>query len=491
MKNVKTMTAFAVTAVLMMVMGMFAVPSQAAAEVVSLDGQIETEDGATEVLGGGDHFFVKFGTDAAFGIVWGTDENENAVYFVTIKARYLGLAQVYSNDGEMIEENATVKIYTMYAVKLDSMLEFNDSDEDGAVNYTRTYDDGNFLNYTYEETVYKKVDLNTSWTASDVIETEANDSRAWDFSLTATDLPYELVDEAAETDVGDNVLNELKLSFHMTADLAQYDNVSLPQWRVTVTSGPLGKMLFMSAERLEPLQAEGKIMKYDVKWDQEITGWDYDPNNTSPAVLIEFHSLVGNFISPVMATWMEMKMLTYTNQVGVMNCASVEGELEVNESTGDLIMPKQLTQTKLTFGTDLTEIGQLTWVDSVTVDGEPELVRVQIMAGHRVMAMAKVAGEMQWFTGFVALGAMVFPGGNSIIHDPVYSAEALVDVNVDSPTEIPVFLLLVGAVVIVLIVVAIAAVTTSGKKSGKGDQGTYERSKSSQPGDWSKYYNKK
>ncbi|MGD9962729.1 MAG: hypothetical protein AB7S97_02355, partial [Thermoplasmata archaeon] len=299
------------------------------------------------------------------------------------------------------------------------------------------------------------------------------------------------VNDSAETDVGDNVLNELTLSFHLTADLAQYDNVSLPQWRVTVTQGPLGKMVFMNADRLEPLQAEGKIMKYDVKWDQEIEGWDYDSNNTNPAVLIEFRSLVGNFVSPIMATWMEMKTLSYMNEVGVMNCQAVEGELEVNETTGDFEEPKELTQTKLIFGTEFSEFGQLSWVDNVTVDGEPEQVRVQIMAGHRIAAMAKVAGEWSTFTGFVVLGAMVFPGGNSIIHDPVFSSEALVDVSVADTTEMPVFLLLIAGVVVVLIVVAVVAVSSSGKKPGKGDRGSYERTKSSQPGDWSKYYDKK
>ncbi len=493
MKNMKTKTTFAVTAILMMVIGMVAVPLQAAAEAVTLDEQIETEEGATDILGGGDHFFVKFGTDAVFGIVWGTEGEENSVYFVAIKARYLGLAQVYNNDGEMIEDNRTIKIYTMYAVKLDSVLEFNDTNDDGLLNYTRSYDEDTetFLEYTSEETVYKKVDLTAAWNASDVIETETEDGRIWDFSLTAKNLTYELVNDSADSDVGDNVLNELTLTFHLTADLAQYDNISLPQWRVTVTEGPLGKAVFMKADRLEPLQAEGKIMKYDVKWDQEIEGWDFDSNNTNPAVLIEFHSLVGNFVSPVMATWMEMKTLTYMNEVGVMNCQSVEGELAVNETTGDLIQPKALSQTKLTFGTDLTKIGELTWVDNVTVDGEPELVKVQIMAGHRVAAMAKVAGEWTTFTGFVALGAMVFPGGNSISHDPVFSSEALVDVNVDDAPGLPVFLLLIAAVVIVLIVVAVAVVSSSGKKTGKGDRGSYERTKSSQPGDWSKYYDKK
>ncbi len=381
--------------------------------------------------------------------------------------------------------------FSITEMKLDSMLEFNDSDDNGLLNYTRSYDGDAFLDYTYDETVYKRVDLTTAWNASEVIETDGDDNRSWEFSLTATDLPYDIVNESAEPTVGDNVLNELKLTFHLTADLVQYDNVSLPQWRITVTTGPLGKMVFMTADRLENMQVTGKILKYDVKWDQEITGWDYDPNNTNPAVLIEFHSLVGNFISPLMATWMQMNTLTYMNAVGVMNCESTEGELDVDETTGTLTQPKELIRTRLSFGSDWTSIGALTWVDNVTVDGEPELVKAQIMAGHRIVAMAKIGGEWAPFTGFVALGALVFPGGTSIVHDPVFSSEALVEISTEDTTRLPVFLLLIGAVVIVLIVVAIAAVTTTGKKAGKGDQGSYERSKSSQPGDWSKYYGKK
>jgi hypothetical protein len=127
----------------------------------------------------------------------------------------------------------------------------------------------------------------------------------------------------------------------------------------------------------------------------------------------------------------------------------------------------------------------------VTVDGEPELVKTHIMAGHRVVAMAKIAGEWATFTGFVTLGALVFPGGASIMYDPAFSSEALVEISTDDMTRLPVLVLLIGAVVIVLIVVAIAAVTITGKKAGKGDHGSYEKSKSSQPGDWSKYYNKK
>lgn len=487
----KAKATFAVSAMLMMIAGILAVPMTASAEAVTLDSQIDTEDGATSILGGGDHFFVKFGTDAAFGIVWGTEAYENSVYFVAIKARYLGLAQVYSIDGELVEDSREVKIYTMYAVKLDSILEFNDTDDDGLLNYTRSYDGERFTSYSYDETIYKKVDLETAWNASDIMETESEDERSWEFSLSATDLPYTMMDPAAQEEVGDGVLNEFVLTFHLTADLVQMDNVSLPQWRVTVANGPLGKMTFMSADRIEDTQVSGKIMKYDVKWDQAIEGWDYDPDNANPAVLIEFHSTVGNFVSPLMATWMEMRMLSFMNAVGVMNCESATGDLEVNETTGALPQPKELIRNRLNFGSDWSYIGNLTWVDDVTVDGEPGLVKAQVMAGHRVVALGKIGGNLTTFTGFVALGALVFPGGISIVHDPLFSSEALVDVSADDGPRLPVFLLLAAAVVIVVVVVAVAAVSSSGRKPGKGSQDAYERTRSSQPGEWSKYYDKK
>jgi len=45
-------------------------------------------------LGGGDHHFIRFGSDAAFGVLWGTNATPNNIYLVAIKARYLGVADV-------------------------------------------------------------------------------------------------------------------------------------------------------------------------------------------------------------------------------------------------------------------------------------------------------------------------------------------------------------------------------------------------------------
>jgi len=475
----------AMAAVLTMLLGVLAIPAQTSAAATVLTDEITTSEGTTDMLGGGSYFFVKFGPDALFGIVWGDDQTENNVYFVTVKARYLGFAQIYDRDGELVEGNHSVKIYTMYAVKLDSMLEFNDVNDDGALDYARAYDNdtARFTNYAATEPLYKKVDLSTSWTDTPVETVDDGDVKSWEFGLTASNLTYDLLDDRANETVGDGVLNNLTLTFHLEASAMQVD-AEMPQWRITVTTGPAGKMWFYDAQKLANLQVNGEVAKYDVKWDQTIEGWDYDPANTDPMLLMEMSTLAGNFYP---LAWMEARMLQHMNQVTVMNCASVEGNLTVNETTGDLEKPKQLIQTKLTFSAGWTYVGNLTWVDDVTVDGVPEQVKAQVMSAHRIWAVGE---NGRLFAGFVALTGLVFPGGDLIVHDPTFSSEALVNIG-DEDSPLPGTMLLLAAAIIVVVVVAVAAASLGGKKPGVGAKNSYEKTQSSQPGAWAKYYQKK
>src|SRR5437867_12721121 len=138
-----------------------------------INGQLVAETGPTTALGGGDHVFVRFGSDAAFGVVYGTSANPNTIYIVAIKARYLGVAQVKDGQGRSYAENRPIKIYTLYAVKLDSLVEFRDSNGNGIANYARVYNSttDRFSDYINRaDTLYKKVDLNTSWTAGSIVQ---------------------------------------------------------------------------------------------------------------------------------------------------------------------------------------------------------------------------------------------------------------------------------------------------------------------------------
>lgn len=479
----------AFASVFMLMLGAMIVPYSTSADI-SLTDQLAEEDGNTSVLGGGDHFFVKFGEDAAFGIVWGNEEIENNVYFVAIKARYLGLAQVYDSDGEVLQEDYALKVYTMYAVKLDSIVEFDDIDENGVLQYQRTYNEAEseFTTCVGPEPTPKKVDLNAAWTASEVQSSDDDDVKSWSFGLTATNLTYTMLDENATEDVGDNMLNSLTLTFHLEANVVQVDNATLPQWRITVTTGPLGAMTFLYPERLDDLQIAGDVIQYDVKWDQEIAGWDFDPANENPMLLMEMHNIVGNWMPQLMMKWMDMRMLSFMNAVGVMNCESTDGDLDVNETTGVLPTVKQLTATRLTFGSDWTRIGLLTWVDDAVVDGEPAEVKAQVMAGHRVLAFGEGATR---FEGFVTLTGLSFPGGGLIVHDPTFSSEALVNISTGDEERIPTALLGIAAVIAIIVIVVIAVALTGRGKPKQGVKNGYEKSRGSQPGEWEKYYNKK
>src|SRR3990172_4125106 len=108
----------------------------------------------SDLLGGGDKVFVRFGEDAAFGVLWGNATNPNHIYLVAIKARYLGLADVKTAAGQVVDEDRPIKVYTLYGFKLESLIEFNDTNGDGIASCTRAYDAENYTSYIATEPLH-------------------------------------------------------------------------------------------------------------------------------------------------------------------------------------------------------------------------------------------------------------------------------------------------------------------------------------------------
>src|SRR2546427_4690979 len=176
--------------------GMTVLVTPAARAATPINDQLVQETGPTTALGGGDHVFVRFGSDAAFGIVYGTTANPNNIYVVAIKARYLGVAQVVDPQGRSVVDNRPIKIYTLYAMKLDSLVEFRDLNANSVANYARIYNSSTNRLSDYVargDTLYKKVDLNTSWTAGPIVRSNGSGYRSWTFDLSARNLSYSAV----------------------------------------------------------------------------------------------------------------------------------------------------------------------------------------------------------------------------------------------------------------------------------------------------------
>lgn len=434
-------------------------PPPARAAETPINEQLTESSGWTPILGGGDHVFVRFGRDAAFGVMWGLANNTNYVTLIAIKARYLGQVHVVENGTEVRE--FPLRVYTVYAVRLEDIFEFSDVDGDGVVNYTRTDNGVDYTTYQDREPIYRRAPLKTSWTPTAVIR--GNDTvtgeRTWDFNVSAMNLRYFRVN-ATSTPPGGARLDRVTFSFHLAARLVRVDNATIAQYRVEV--GQNGTAV-TGVSRLEDLRSNGTVARYRVRWGQMFEGWDFDPQDTvNPRLSLEMHAIVGNFLPADLARWVA-RFLSRASEDGRATFQDASGTVQATNTTGSYSVPRRLTTPAIDFDGNWTRIGRLTWVSTATVDGNPTPIYAQVQGARRLAFV----GESGWvYVGFILLAGITYPGGNVIQHDPEVSAEAFLVATVSGPAPagFPLGLALVLLIVAIVAVVVILFMVRSGRK---------------------------
>jgi len=400
------------------------------------------EQGGADLLGGGDHRFIRFGTDAAFGVLWGNATNPNHIYLVAIKARYLGLADVRTAAGAVIDEDRPIKIHTVYALKLDSLIEFNDTNGDGIASYTRLVFGENYTGYVAAEPLLKRVSLNTSWTASPVTRTEDGDNRTWTFSLTALNQPYAIMDGSPTSET----LDEVTFTFHLATTVVHVENRTVPHYSITVFR--LGQLYVLTnVTRDGTTTWTGDRLAYTVKWDQHLVGWDFDLANTNPAIVLEFGAIVANRFPGDAPAWFDALIVARIQEGGTLRWRETSGETSASENT-TYLQPRKLRDPWLRAGGDWSYIGRLTWVSNATVDGNPASVYAQVQGG----ILGVVRTGTATYVGFAILMGLSFPGGQDIRHDPAMDSDALV-LTAEAPPAGG-----LGGAVVILAVVGLVAV---------------------------------
>jgi|GEM_PF-1138124 len=481
--------------VLMLLVTGFMMPAASASPTTETS-KITTEVGTTTELGGGDHFYVKFGSDAAFGILWGTSQDKNNIYFVSYISRYLGLVNIDEPNGTVLAQKP-LKIYTLNAVSLNRLIEYNDNNSDGVLSYNPQIgiSMSDILKGPGQEQIYKGVDLNTAWTAANWQNgTDANGNLTWSFTLTATNLSYDTPLRYASDNKGDGVLNSLSLTFHLTASTNYVSNIAVPQYNVTMTKGLLGNDRFNDLQRGSDLSFSGNVTSYNVKWDKNITGWDADPKDLNPTIMAEYGVLVENYIPPAVTGLMALsecqKMIEATGDNGTMTADThqMDGSSSVS--------PFSLKSPRLTFGGEKTQIGTFEWVQNVTVDGQTMNTTSQVTA---LMPFDERFGGRDFY-GFAAMVGISYPYGKNIVQDPTISSQAVTDLamagepsnNGNGENSSPVKLLPIGLILIasIAIIGVVLATVLIRRRQPKQPKQNYEMP--NQPhSDWGKYYEKK
>ncbi len=442
------------------------------AATTNLSSQLVYASGSTTAFGGGDYRFIEFGTDAAFGVVWGNATHDNNIYVVAIKARYLGVGQVYASNGTRLAANEPVKVFTIYAAQLQNLTEYRDYTNDGVANYTRTYNatTGSWSNYAFTGDVgYKFVNLSTNWVPSPVTATTASTYRTWSFSLNATNLAYYNISTKKKMPGTPPIVN---YTFHLNASLVQDTNVSVNQWNITV-SRILGHDVLTSVVQMPDLVlASIKTVHYTLKWDQFIQAWTYDPKNNNAAerrLLLEVGSVVVNYVPPgVVAGW---HLIHQLGDDGTATYSTAAGNETAGNATGMLQTPHVFKSPNLDFGGTWTRIAQFLWTSNSTVDGVTRPVYGELVGGWW---FNYTDARGRWY-GFVLLTGLNYYGGNTIVHDPTVAADVQTDLQFQvtptptpSPTPTPpptnFGALIVGLVIVVALVLVVVALLVRSRR---------------------------
>ncbi len=449
---------------------LLAMAPPARAATTYLNGSLTESSGSTTAFGGGDYRFIEFGSDAAFGVVWGNATHANNIYVVAIKSRYLGVGQVYyGSNGTLIAANQPVKVYTIYAAQLQNITEYRDNTNDGVANYTRTYNatTGTWSNYAFTGDVgYKFVNLSTNWVASPVTPANGPTSRTWTFSLNATNLAYYNITNRKKLPGTPPIVN---YTFHLNASLVQDTNVSIPQWNVTV-SRVLGHDVVSSVVKIQDLVlASIKTVHYSLKWDQFISGWTYDNrNNNAPqrGLLLEVGSIVVNYApTGVVEGW---RLLAHQlGDDGQATYTTASGNETADNTTGSLSAPGVFKSPNLDFGGAWTRIARFLWTSNATVDGLNSTVLGQVEGGWGFFYL----GPAGPYYGFVLLVGLNYQGGATIVHDPTVSADASAELTFQSTPAPPgttspanFGAVIVGIVLVVVLVLVAYAMIVRGRK---------------------------
>jgi len=363
----------------------------------------------TDRFGGGDLVAVKAG-DALFGVRYGSSAHPNDLVIFAEYKRFLGGADIVDAQGNHIASRG-IPVYTVFAQRLARFIEFRQVNTSEGFDLS-VFDSGSIFPVPLTRNVpVKGLSLNTAWTLSGLTNETVDRVTYVNFTVSATNLTY--VHVANGTSVGDGMLNRVAFTFHLTVDTRD-KTASVPWYRVTVDT--LRHTEIRSVEFLGYRNLTGPAVVMGAKYDHLIEGWDFAyPSDT---LALETQLILGNFIPERTAMFIHD---AFPERAEDDANHTVPTSTTLNQTAPT--KPVLYTRDRVYFADSFTRIGRFEWVSSVTVDGKVAQMMFEIQGGQRFSIMHNGA----YFIGFGLRAAFIYPAGQMIVHDPVLSAESLVD----------------------------------------------------------------
>lgn len=374
------------------------------------------ERGWTERFGGGEWIAVKAG-DTVFGVVYGNATHPNKITLFAEYRRYLGGAEIFDNQDNYLLSRG-IPIWTVLGQRFERLVEFRDLNNNSLLDFAVVDSMGDISG----DVPVKALNLNTSWTLSDLTQVSADNSTYVNFTLSATNLQYSAVFDAATHErrpstEADGLVEKVALTFHLKVDVRPVRIDQVPWYKVNVDNG--NKAVVTHTAFLEYRNYTGHAVAMSAKYDHLIEGWDFVADD--PKLALETHAIFGNFIPAPVARWVHLQYYR--------GCAHSDDEahVQVCENETGPSAPVVLTRDRIYFDDDWYRVGRLTWVSDVEVTDSEGNTRTANMTFqvHRAFPIDFRHG-LRYFRGFAVAGAYIYPQGTTIFHDPSFDSTAYV-----------------------------------------------------------------
>ncbi len=373
-------------------------------------------------------------------VLWGRGSSEatkGAIWVLGMWTRYIGGAQVYDQTGALISRSKPLMVKTYFMQRFDALYEFNDTNGDGIANVVRANRPISAAQVIAHEPVYKAVSLRTHWEKTSSSTEVVDGKKLWNLTLTATDLPYVVIGNESRVDqtVGDWKLNSVSFTFHL-AGWREVANVTVPMFNITVDKSVAPPNVTTSPAGTKGFAAN--ITKVRAKEDHEFVGWDFDPNNSAPGLVLETHLAWGYWIWSRAPDWVSAAWVEKAVQAGGKLSFGESSPDDVVVDAGDETLPdadgeinasdtvkKIGAERRIDFAGNWEREGRLTWSSETSVWSDPNAttpgtgsVHFQVQGARRFIWDSPLPNVK--LVGVYLMGGFSYPGGpyHRVRHDP-------------------------------------------------------------------------
>lgn len=387
---------------------MLIAPDMAAAEdvVQDRDLSVTVETGTTMRLGGGDWIAVRAG-DISYGVIYGTQDNPNEIILLTDQRRYVGGADIYGENGELLRMQG-IPMDLIFAGKLVTIVEFIDYDNDSLFDL-RWLDNMTGL----ADRPVKTASLNLPWTLENLQIENGAALTTVTFNLTATNVPYSwvwkqfgMMHRAVRATSDDGVIEKITFMIDITFRQEEKSIEMVPWFHITVKDNRIVNHTFAGYRNYS-----ADVLNGTIKYSQYIEGWDFESDSSKLAV--EMLLVSGAHARGAVAE--RIRERAYH-----MNC-EMNGTPVANDNGSGPAAPV-IARDTLRLQNEWEGIGSLTWVDEVDVDGQEKHMTFQVQNGGTYGFTSN--GHL--FLGFIVRAAFVYPPGSVISHDPEIQSTTMV-----------------------------------------------------------------